>query len=230
MQKYKKLIKKNDAAANFSLFIFHFSLYFVPLAKLKTRTMELKNKKSAWAALATLGVTAVAAGATAVIKMREKRRKREEQKDTEQDSVLTAEQLMVYNEAVGTFLTLNKRIYELRRFRKELQPVVKWLACNGEKPLLDDAPEEVALLAKDIERFLTIQVPFINACLNTVNGLQYSDHVRGAVGGTFDATLDEEPTGAVIADGTAITYVLKLGYCFPGTHDASEPVKSIVVV
>ena len=194
--------------------------------------MELKNKKPAWAALATLGVTAVAAGATAVIKMREKRRKREKLEAAEPNSALTAEQLMVYNEAVGTFLTLNKRIYELRRFRKELQPVIKWLATNGEKPSLDDAPEEVVSLANDIERFLTIQVPFLNACLNTVsgNGLQYSDHVRGAVGGTFDATLDEEPTGAVIDDGTPIAFVLKLGYCFPGTHDASEPVKSIVVV
>ena len=35
--------------------------------------MELKNKKSAWAALATIGVTAIAAGTTAFVKMRKKR-------------------------------------------------------------------------------------------------------------------------------------------------------------
>jgi hypothetical protein len=32
--------------------------------------MELKNNKSTWAALATLGLGAVAAGATAVVKIR----------------------------------------------------------------------------------------------------------------------------------------------------------------
>lgn len=193
--------------------------------------MEIKDKKSAWAALATLGITAVAAGATAIVKIREKRREREE-KEAEQEGTLTAEQMMVYNEAVSIFRSLNKRIYELRRFRQELQPVIKWLATNGEKPNTDDAPEEVVLLAKDIERFLTMQVPFINACLSAIsdNGMKYCDHVRGAVGGCFDSTLDEEPTGAVISDGTPIAFVLKLGYCFPGSHDASEPVKSIVVV
>jgi hypothetical protein len=136
---------------------------------------------------------------------------------------------MVYNEAVSNFLALNKRIYELRRFRQQLQPAIKWLATGEEQPLPDDTPEEISLLAHVIERFLTQKVPFINACLNAVGGLRYCDHVRGAVGGTFDSTLDEEPTGAVIADGTPISYVLKLGYCFPGSHSASEPVKSIVL-
>lgn len=35
--------------------------------------MELKNKKTTWAALATVGVTAIAAGTTAVMKIRQKR-------------------------------------------------------------------------------------------------------------------------------------------------------------
>ena len=38
--------------------------------------MELNNRKSVWAALATLGVTAVAAGATAIVKFRERRHQR----------------------------------------------------------------------------------------------------------------------------------------------------------
>lgn len=145
---------------------------------------------------------------------------------------MTAEQMMVYNEAVTAFKTINKRIYELRTMRKELQPFIKWLATNGEKPSTEDVPEEIAQLAKDIEKFLTTQVPFINASLCTIsdNGMDYRDHVRGAVGGSFDSTLDTEPTGAVIEDGTPIAYVLKLGYCFPGSHDASEPIQSIVVV
>jgi len=193
--------------------------------------MDIKNKKSAWAALATLGITAVAAGATAIVKIREKRRESKTD-EPEQEGMLTAEQMMVYNEAVSAFKTINKRIYELRTMRKELQPVIKWLATNGEKPDLEGAPEEISVLAKDIEKFLTTQVPFINACLCTIsdNGMDYRDHVRGSVGGCFDATLDEEPTGAVIENGTPIAFVLKLGYCFPGSHDASEPVKSIVVV
>lgn len=52
--------------------------------------MELKNKKSTLAALATLGVTAIAAGTTAVVKIRQKRErarklaeiKRQKEKET----------------------------------------------------------------------------------------------------------------------------------------------------
>ena len=69
--------------------------------------MEMKNKKSTWAALATIGVTAIAAGTTAVVKIRQKReeaRKRAEQKrqkEKEAQSLkLTPEQMMVYNEAI----------------------------------------------------------------------------------------------------------------------------------
>ena len=85
--------------------------------------MELKNKKSAWAALATIGVTAVAAGTTAIVKMRqerEKRRKLEEQKREKEKEVaslkLTPEQMMVYNEGVRKFITLNNRIFGLYLF------------------------------------------------------------------------------------------------------------------
>ena len=93
--------------------------------------MELKNNNSAWAALATLGVTAVAAGTTAIVKLRKKRRQQREQESHESNKRLTAEQMMVYNEAVSVFKELNERIYELRRQRKELQPLIKWLATDG---------------------------------------------------------------------------------------------------
>ena len=48
--------------------------------------MELKNNKSAWAALATLGVTAIAAGATAFVKIRDKRRQREEEEKADAEN------------------------------------------------------------------------------------------------------------------------------------------------
>ena len=54
--------------------------------------MELKNHKSALAALATLGVTAVAAGATAFVKIREKRRQRAAE---EEEGRLSAEHLRI---------------------------------------------------------------------------------------------------------------------------------------
>lgn len=192
--------------------------------------MELKNHKSALAALATLGVTAVAAGATAFIKIRDKRRERREQEEAFHR--LSAEQQMVYNEAVSAFLALNDRIYELRRYRKELQPLISRLADEGEKPQPDEKADDVIRqLATDIERFMTTQQPFISACLSTVSteGMTYADCVRGAVGGTYDATLDEEPTGADIQDGTPISFVLKLGYYFPDSTIAPHPVKSIVL-
>ena len=194
--------------------------------------MELKNNKSTWAALATLGVTAVAAGATAFVKIREKRRQKREQETQEGNRRLTAEQMMVYNEAVSVFQELNDRIYELRRQRKELQPFIKWLATDGEKPTIDEEDEALVKLAADIERFLIMQVPFINTCLVTAgeNDITYVDCVRGDVDGMFDGTLDEEPTGLDVKDGTPIKFVLKLGYYFPDSTMTPYPVKSIVLV
>lgn len=194
--------------------------------------MELKNNKSAWAALATLGVTAVAAGTTAIVKLRKKRRQQREQESHESNKRLTAEQMMVYNEAVSVFKELNERIYELRRQRKELQPLIKWLATDGEKPKTGDGDDTLAKLAADIERFLIMQVPFINACLVTAgeNDMTYIDCVRGDVDGMFDSTLDEEPTGLDVEEGTRIKFVLKLGYFFPDATISPYPVKSIVLV
>ena len=193
--------------------------------------MEINNKKSAWAALATLGVTAIAAGATAFVKIREKQRKRE-QEELKDHARLSAEQQMVYNEAVSAFRTINDRIYELRQQRKELQPLIHWLVTDGERPTLDTANSDVLQLADDISRFLTTQKPFIDACLRTLDddGTMYCDYVRGAVGGTFDDALDEEPTGAEVKNGTPITFVLKVGYYFPECTLALQPVKSIVLV
>ena len=194
--------------------------------------MELKNKKSTWAALATLGVTAVAAGATACVKIREKRKQRQAQDaEREQSKHLTAEQMMVYNEAIRAFMSLNDRIYELRREREALQPLVKWLATNDEKPALTNVSDDVKMLADDIERFLLTQVPFVNACLSSVGDptMSYPDYVRGAVGGYFDNTLDEEPTGAQVENGAKIAVVLRLGYYFPESTLAPNPVKAIVL-
>ena len=194
--------------------------------------MEMKNNKSTWAALATLGITAVAAGATAFVKIREKHRQQRANEDHEGNRRLTAEQMMVYNEAVSVFQELNDRIYELRRQRKELQPFIKWLATDGEKPTIDEEDEALVKLAADIERFLIMQVPFINTCLVTAgeNDITYVDCVRGDVDGMFDGTLDEEPTGLDVKDGTPIKFVLKLGYYFPDSTMTPYPVKSIVLV
>ena len=190
--------------------------------------MELKNHKSALAALATLGVTAVAAGATAFVKIRERRRQRAAE---EEEGRLSAEQMMVYNEAVSAFLSLNDRIYELRRYRKELQPLILWLATDGTKPMTDEYDAVIQELAADIQKFLTTQLPFINACLSTVSndGLTYNDYVHAPITGTFDDTLDEVLTGDEVKDGTPISFVLKLGYYFPGSTLAPNPVKSIVL-
>lgn len=194
--------------------------------------MDFKNKKSTWAALATLGVTAVAAGATAFVKIREKRKERQAQEEDRVHSKhLNAEQMMVYNDAIRTFISLNDRIYELRQEREALQPLVKWLATNGEKPELVKADDDIRQLADSIEKFLLTQVPFINACLACVGDptMSYPDYVRGAVGGYFDDTLDEEPTGAKLEKGEKIAFVLRLGYYFPESTLAPNPVKSIVL-
>ena len=145
---------------------------------------------------------------------------------------LTADQMMVYNEAVRAFITLNNRIYELRTYRKELQPLIQWLATDGEKPAINQDILELVTLAEDIEKILTTQQPFINACLSTVNneGLSYTDFVHAPVGSNFDAALDEEPTGLKVDNGTPITFVLKLGYFFPESSIAVHPVKAIVLV
>lgn len=193
--------------------------------------MELKKNKSAWAALATLGVGAVAAGATAFVKLRERRRQRRAEEASE-DSKLSAEQMMVYNEAISAFLRLNNRIYELRRHRQELQPLIKWLATDSEQPKTESDEPDIQQLANDIKIFQASQLPFINACLNKIcnDGSTYADYVRGDVGGVFDHTLDEEPTGDNVADGQAIQYVLRLGYYFPDSTLAPTPVKSVVIV
>lgn len=193
--------------------------------------MELKNNKSTWAALATLGVTAIAAGATAIVKVNKKRKERREQAET-QRCHLSAEQMMVYNEAVSQFLSLNNRIYELRRHREALQPLIQQLTRQAECQTAEYEDDDLHQLAQDIERYVTTQVPFINACLSTIqdHGMTYEDCVHGPVGGKFDATLDEEPTGADVTEGTPVSFVLKLGYYFPESTIAPHPVKSIVLV
>lgn len=201
--------------------------------------MELKSKKSAWAALATLGVTAIAAGATAVVKIRQKRQERkrlseiEREKEKEAMSTkLTPEQMMVYNEAVRKFITLNSRIYELRHYQKELQPLIKMLATG--KPIDEDTVtgvDEVDLLCHDIRQFVTKQLPFINTCIGIISeGDSYESFVHGPINGKFDKNLDREESGEDIADGMPIKHVLKLGYFFPESTISPYPVKSIVIV
>ncbi len=201
--------------------------------------MELKSKKSAWAALATLGVTAIAAGATAVVKIRQKRQERkrlaeiEREKEKETMSTkLSPEQMMVYNEAVRKFITLNSRIYDLRHYQKELQPLIKMLATG--KPIDEDTVtgvDEVDLLCHDIRQFVTKQLPFINTCIGIISeGDSYESFVHGPINGKFDKNLDREESGEDIADGMPIKHVLKLGYFFPESTIAPYPVKSIVIV
>lgn len=201
--------------------------------------MELKSKKSAWAALATLGVTAIAAGATAVVKIRQKRQERkrlaeiEREKEKETMSTkLSPEQMMVYNEAVRKFITLNSRIYDLRHYQKELQPLIKMLATG--KPIDEDTVtgvDEVDLLCHDIRLFVTKQLPFINTCIGIISeGDTYESFVHGPINGKFDKNLDREESGEDIADGMPIKHVLKLGYFFPESTIAPYPVKSIVIV
>lgn len=201
--------------------------------------MELKSKKSAWAALATLGVTAIAAGATAVVKIRQKRQERkrlaeiEREKEKETMSTkLSPEQMMVYNEAVRKFITLNSRIYDLRHYQKELQPLIKMLATG--KPIDEDTVtgvDEVDLLCHDIRLFVTKLLPFINTCIGIISeGDTYESFVHGPINGKFDKNLDREESGEDIADGMPIKHVLKLGYFFPESTIAPYPVKSIVIV
>lgn len=191
--------------------------------------MELKNNKSAWAALATLGVTAIAAGTTAFVKIRRKRRERREQE--EQNIRLSPEQMMVYNEAVNRFINLNNRIYELRQYQGDLKPLMRRLALQSEDAFPGSEFDDINRLAKDIEKFLTSQVPFTNACLDTIcnEPTTYADCIHAPFNGKFDATLDEESTH-LAEEGTPIKAVLKLGYFFPESPIAPYPVKSIVIV
>ena len=201
--------------------------------------MELKSKKSAWAALATVGVTAIAAGATAIVKIRQKRQERkrlsEIEREKEKDAMstkLTPEQMMVYNEAVRKFITLNSRVYELRHYQKELQPLIKMLATG--KPIDEDTVtgvDEVDLLCHDIRQFVTKQLPFINTCIGIISeGDTYESFVHGPINGKFNKNLDREESGEDIAEGMPIKHVLKLGYFFPESTIAPYPVKSIVIV
>jgi len=196
--------------------------------------MGLKNNKSTWATLATLSVTAIAAGTTALIKYRrkQKRRQAEEQETALPQGKLTAEQDMVYNEAVRAFISLNDRIYGLRLQHKELQPIIQWLATDSEKPTITTNDEQIVALMEDIEKFLITEVPFINACVNTISddGTTYADYIRAAVGRPFDPAVDIEYNGTEVPADSTIKYVLKLGYFFPESRIAYHPVKSIVIV
>lgn len=201
--------------------------------------MELKNKKSTWAALATIGVTAIAAGTTAFVKMRKKREElrklAEQQREREKETSslkLTPEQMMVYNEGIRKFITLNNRIFDLRHYQKEMQPLIQMLATG--KATDEDSLtgiEEVDLLAHDIRQFVNKQLPFVNTCVGIISqGDTYQDFVQGPINGKFDKELDREEDGHDVADGTPIKHVLKLGYFFPESTIASYPVKSIVTV
>lgn len=201
--------------------------------------MELKNKKSAWAALATLGVTAIAAGTTAIVKMRQKkeenRKLAEKQMERERETTslkLTPEQMMVYNEGIRKFITLNNRIFELRHYQKEMQPLIQMLATgkDTDEDMLTGI-EEVDLLCHDIRQFVKKQLPFVNTCVSIISqGDSYTDFVHGPINGKFDKELDREEDGHDVADGTPIKHVLKLGYFFPESTIATQPVKSIVTI
>jgi hypothetical protein len=201
--------------------------------------MELKNKKSTWAALATIGVTAIAAGTTAVVKIRQKREEarrraaQEEQREKETQSLkLSPEQMMVYNEAVRKFITLNNRIYDLRYYQKEVQPLIVMLATGktADEDTLSGI-EEVDMLTHEVRQFVKRQLPFIDTCIGIISeGDTYEDYVHGPIDGKFDKELDREEDGHEVADGTPIKHVLKLGYFFPESSIASHPVKSIVTV
>ncbi|MBP5409476.1 MAG: hypothetical protein J6Y46_04885 [Prevotella sp.] len=201
--------------------------------------MELKNKKSTLAALATLGVTAIAAGTTAVVKIRQKRErarklaeiKRQKEKET-YSLKLSPEQMMVYNEAVRKFITLNNRIYDLRHYQKEIQPLIQMLGTGNaiDEDTLSGI-EDVDILCHDIRQFVIKQLPFINTCVGIISeGDSYESFVHNPFGGKFDKELDQEEDGADVADGTPIKHVLKLGYFFPESTIVSYPVKSIVTV
>ena len=201
--------------------------------------MELKNKKSTLAALATLGVTAIAAGTTAVVKIRQKRErarklaeiKRQKEKET-YSLKLSPEQMMVYNEAVRKFITLNNRIYDLRHYQKEIQPLIQMLGTGNavDEDTLSGI-EDVDILCHDIRQFVIKQLPFINTCVGIISeGDSYESFVHNPFGGKFDKELDQEEDGADVAGGTPIKHVLKLGYFFPESTIVSYPVKSIVTV
>ncbi len=200
--------------------------------------MELKNNKSAIAALATLGVTAIAAGTTAFIKIRKKRRQKLQQEKEKEEQTrnsqgkLTPEQQMVYNDAIRDFLTLNNRIFELRILSRELQPIIQWLATDGQKPATNYSDERLNELCYDIQKFLINQVPFINACINTISddGTTYADYINAAVGTPYDPTLNIEYNGTEVQEGSTVKSILKLGYFFPESRIANHPVKSIVLV
>lgn len=201
--------------------------------------MELKNKRSAWAALATLGVTAIAAGTTAIVKIRQKKekaRKRAEMervKEKETCSLkLSPEQMMVYNEAVRKFIMLNNRIYSLRHYQKEIQPLIQMLATGKavDEDMLSGI-EDVDILCHDIRQFVMKQLPFISTCVSIISeGDSYETFVHNPYGSKFDKELDQEEDGADVVDGTPIKHVLKLGYFFPESTIAAYPVKSIVTV
>lgn len=201
--------------------------------------MELKNKKSTLAALATLGVTAIAAGTTAIVKIRQKKEKArklkeiERQKEKETYSLkLSPEQMMVYNEAVRKFITLNNRVYDMRHYQKEIQPLIQMLGTGNavDEDTLSGI-EDVDILCHDIRQFVIKQLPFINTCVGIISeGDSYESFVHNPFGGKFDKELDQEEDGADVADGTPIKHVLKLGYFFPESTIVSYPVKSIVTV
>lgn len=201
--------------------------------------MELKNKKTTWAALATVGVTAIAAGTTAVMKIRQKReearRRAELDRQREKETLsrkLSPEQMTVYNEAVRKFITLNNRIYDLRYYQKEVQPLIEMFATG--KAVDEDTLcgiEEVDMLTHEVRLFVKRQLPFIDTCIGIISeGDTYEDFVHGPIDGKFDKELDREEDGHEVADGTPIKHVLKLGYFFPESSIATHPVKSIVTV
>lgn len=65
---------------------------------------------------------------------REEARKRAElDRQREKETLsrkLSPEQMTVYNEAVRKFITLNNRIYDLRYYQKEVQPLIEMLATG----------------------------------------------------------------------------------------------------
>ena len=200
----------------------------------ESTTMNIPSSmksKGGIATLATLGVTLVAATATTVFKIRQKRRQRREQTDDDSAVRLSAEQQMVYNEAVSRFIRLNDRLNDWQVGpEKDVQTLLCRLALQSPLPVELGDEQPLASLAADIERFIREQVPFINACLSAIGSetATYADCVRYPLGEPFDSRLDETADGSSADAGAIISSVQRLGYYFPECNVALHPVKCVV--
>ncbi|MDR0505727.1 MAG: hypothetical protein LBH32_02760 [Dysgonamonadaceae bacterium] len=158
-----------------------------------------------------------------------------------QQQSINVDKSLAYEDAVNTFINLNDRIFNLRRYSEAITELFQYLSLQKESVnksvisngvIEDKDKEKLHILLGDIESFINNQVSVINNYLanNPCYYETYKDCIRFPLNQHFSKKYDSNIGGDDNIDGKNIKKVNKLGYHFPKSRSGAYIEKSIVTI